>query len=364
MSEGLDSQINIGDVESFITNEKIKRKVCKTKKFNKNMYLDAVNKINNLSDIDIARKLKVNRTTVWRFRTNPDNQDIILKAKELLNKKIMENKDNVYSSKIDNWEYFKNIKIISEWERGLRRSLVSRKKINDYMRGFWYVCKHLKRHPNKLTVDECAMLIDDIKILYYCGESMPKNLAYSRIRESIRSFYTRMHKMSGEYISSLGITKETLKGCGKYARQKIPRNVRKNLKETLLNYTNSDMEYLEALYIDKFMYYTGTRITATLLFNFNERQYELDKDVWMFEVLDKGKTGGKKWEKYLIGYALDDFKIYCSKRFGLPIDQLETELPMKTNYLFPSFIKKRGNEIVAKVERIRGINKNALIEAG
>ena len=77
------------------------------------------------------------------------------------------------------------------------------------------------------------------------------------------------------------------------------------------------------------MYYTGSRVSASLEFSFRDRHFSLEKDRWMLEILDKGIRGGKTWEKYLIGYALEDFKKYFSERFGIPIDELETELPRK-----------------------------------
>ena len=58
----------------------------------------------------------------------------------------------------------------------------------------------------------------------------------------------------------------------------------------------------------------------------------------MIEITDKGNRGGIKWEKVIIGHALDEIKEYISERFGVTED-LETEVP-KIKALFPSYCGK------------------------
>ena len=149
----------------------------------------------------------------------------------------------------------------------------------------WHVCKYLKEHPSKISAEQCAELCNEMKVKYYDGIDQPRGLAYSSIREDIRSFFTLFHRISGEYLSQLGVTKESLLGSGKYAKQRVSQTVRHRLEKTLLEYTDNELEYLDALYADKFMYNTATRVTASLEFNFVECNYELQKNIWMFEVL-------------------------------------------------------------------------------
>jgi len=199
---------------------------------------------------------------------------------------------------------------------------------------------------------------------YYNDDPQIRGLAYAGIREAIRSFFITMHKLSGEYLSSLGIDKRALKGQGKYAKQLVRQNIRHELEQTMKKYISDSKVYDEAIAIDKFMYYTATRITATIQINFRNFRYSLDKNVWMIEVLDKGERGGKKWDKYLIGYALEDLKRYCSKRFNIPIEDLETELPKLTNSLFPSFQDSKGNKIERMYNLITKANREGLKDAG
>jgi hypothetical protein len=81
----------------------------------------------------------------------------------------------------------------------------------------------------------------------------------------------------------------------------------------------------------------------------------------MFEIWDKGTRGKKlRWEKILMGKLLRMFKKYCSRRFNIPIDDLEAELPHQTDFLFPAFIKEGEAQDVM----VRDIVKPVFAEAG
>jgi len=213
-----------------------------------------------------------------------------------------------------------------------------------------------------MKILKVAELVNEAKVRYYNRQRpIQFGIAYTSIRESARSFYMLVHHVSGEYLSSLGITKELTLGSGKYARQRVNEEIRGKFEKNLGDHVEGEHEYLEALYIAKFGYYTATRIGAILRFNFEDRNYSLDKGAWMLEVLDKGENGGKLWEKYLVGYALEDFKQYFSKRFDVELEDLENELVNNTKYLFPGFVDDKGR---IKYSRIRSIFKSALIDAG
>lgn len=327
-------------------------RVGRPRSFTDEDYLNAVKKLKTLSDSPISRELNVSRQTVNNFRR--ENKEIYEQAKII----IAELSESSYITRFDHYDMFMNIKIIQEWDEILRRRMVSPKKRQAYLRSFWHVCKHLKIHPSKIEVEDCAKLNQEMKELYFAGLDQPKGLAYSRIREAIRSFFMLVQQISGEYLTNAGIGKEALLGSGRYSKQKVSKEVRALFEEKLKNYVKSINEYLELLHIAKFMYYTGTRIEATLEFRFSNSTYLLEKDEWMFEIVDKGehRSGRLKWDKYLIGHALDSFKEYCSKRFKIPIESLEKELPHKTDYLFPIF---KNN-----YRKVRDVYKKALIESG
>jgi site-specific recombinase XerD len=217
---------------------------------------------------------------------------------------------------------------------------------------------------SKVTAEQCAEVVREQRDHYYRSEPQIKGLAYSRIREAVRGFFMSVRNMSGMHMTNLGVGKEALMGNGKFSRQRVPREVRHRLEEILIQRMadKRDVKYLEVLGICKFNFSTGTRISASLAFNFSKHQYELTPAKWMFEILDKGSRGKKKrWEKILMGDLLDHFKEYCSKRFDIPFDELEAELPLVTDHLFPSFIDERGR---VRDDRVRRIVKPLLIEAG
>ena len=333
-------------------------------KIERENYLKAVNKLKTQSAQEVGRELKKNRTTVFRFKNN--NPDVVKEGEALISEFTQQQDKNVYSSRIESWEYFNNLDIINKWKMSLTLKPVGDDKIFDYTRSFWYVCKHLRVHPNKAKLEDVAELVKEAKAKYWAGESMPRGLAYTRIREGVRSFYAVVKGISMEYITTLGITKEASLGQGMFSKQRVIKRIRSQLVDWILSRDHlTDNEKLEAINADKFMYYTGSRVSATLEFNFIDRSYSLRKNVWSFKILDKGERGGKEWDKDLIGFALENFKEYCSKRFSIPIDDLEDKLPRVTNYLFPSFIKKdRNGEMVANESKLGKINKVGLIACG
>jgi len=327
--------ILLDPTEAFFPDMKLSlKKIGRKSIINSELYLNAVRKIHSMNDQDVADELVCSKKTVYRFRIDERNNDVIVEAE----KHIEEMSKIGYTRDLDNWGIFYNIPILQKWEDILIKRRVSENKRRAYMRSFWHVCKYLRVHPKKISVEDCADLNIEMRELYYGGKNQPYGLAYLCIRESIRSFFMLIHKMSGEYLTNIGVGKESGLGDGRYSKQKVPRIVRHRFEEILQDCVDSYGEYLELLELARFMYYTGTRITASLEFNFNEYLYELNKDMWIFEVIDKGVNGGIKWEKYLVGHALDSFKEYCSKRFKIPIDELEEKLPYKTDNLFPSFI--------------------------
>jgi hypothetical protein len=337
-------------------------------KIERENYLNAVKRIKSQSAQQLGRILKKDRTSVFRFKKS--NPDVVEEGERIIEELSQQDSKNVYSSKIDSWEYFENIPTIQEWTESLKlkgNKGVSPDKIFDYKRAFWYVCKHLRVHPDKAELEEVAELVKEAKRVYWDGGKMPRGLAYTRIREGVRSYYSVVKGISMERISGLGITKEASLGQGMFSKQRVMQRIRHSL-EDWINARDDLNEYekMEAIQADKIMYYFGSRVTATLEFNFTERTYSLQKDVWTLTILDKGTGGGKEWKKAIIGFALDEFKEYCSKRFNIPIAELETKLPTVTNYLFPSFLKrnKKTGELEAHESKLGKINRVGLIACG
>jgi len=355
MSGSLGSQIVIGEVEGFFKGEKKGRGLIDSIKF-----LDAVRRVLSLSDSRLADYLGVGRTTVWRYKTDPGNASVIEEARAYLDS-FSEGK--VPPSKMTK-EYFMALPPIRRWKDAMDRRMVCEAKQKIWMRSFFNLCKYMKVYPSKVKVEQCAQIVLEQRDRYYRDEPQIRGFSYSVIRDAVRGFFMSVHNMSGLYMKNLGIGTEALKGSGKYARQKVPQNVRHKFEWLLLLKLEeeSDMKYLEALGNCKFNFSTGTRISASLAFSFRDHQYELTPSKWMFEIWDKGSKGKKKrWEKILMGELLDHFKAYCALRFRIAPQYLEAELPRVTDHLFPSFIKENGE---VDLKKIRNLVKSTLIEAG
>lgn len=325
--------------------------------FTPDQYLEAVKSKRSMDNKIISKALRCSVRTMERKMNDPKYADAILKAEAYIAELAKLN----YTSDLENWKVFEKLDIIKEWEDILVVREVSPKKRFAYMRAFWYVCRHLKRHPRLITIEECVELNIEMRALYRIGEPQPRGLGYLRIREGIRSFFMLVHEMSGEIISLKGITKEAGLGQGRYSKQRVSQEVRHNFEKTLKNNVKTLEEYLDGLNASVFMYSTASRITATLEFNLKTHDYELKKDRWIFEIRDKGEKGGLKWRKIILGHLLEKFKEGLSARFKIPIEQLEKELPNKTGFLFPSYVTKSSE---ANTSKIGPIFRRSLREAG
>jgi len=352
MREGLASQIVADDTEVFFPVKGLSlKKVGRKRIINSEIYLNVVRNIHSIRDKDVADELGCSNRTIYRFRKDDNNKDVIVEAEKHIEKMARIG----YTRDLDNWDVFYRLPVIQKWYDLLNRRRVKEPRRTSLIRTFWHICKEVRKHPKKIKVEECAILNIKLRDLYYDGVKQPRGLAYECVRNSLRSFFEIVRGISGEYLTNKGISKENLPTYGRYSKQLVERDIRHKFEKNLHDVSNSYDEYLELLNIAKFMYYTGTRITATLSFNFGINSFKFAKDIWMFEVIDKGRGNGKKWEKYFIGHALNEFKEYLSKRFNYPIDKLEELMPEKLETLFPSFINNSGKN------RVMEIFKKALI---
>jgi len=103
------------------------------------------------------------------------------------------------------------------------------------------------------------------------------------------------------------------------------------------------------------MYYSGSRKTATLQYNFKTHNHLLKEDIWILETLNNEQKGGD-WERVFIGHALGMLKDYFVYRFKLDRSTLEDEIPWKVEWLFPIFHNKG--------EKATNIFKRTFQEAG
>jgi len=315
-------------------------------------YLNAIKTVRSLSPSEIAQEIGVSRWAIQRFEKKKENSDCVNEGRQY----IAGIDDLEFTKDLENLDIFSRVPIIARWDQMMIKADVGSDRRKNWIGGLMHLCKYLDVHPDNLTLEESANVNVMIRDLYRSGEPVPYGLNYARLRESIRGFFMRIHGVAPLTLNNLGVTKEALKGQGRYANQKVDRLTRQEFVKALDLLIPDKWEYLETLNICKFMFYTGSRITATIEFSFKENQFNLSKDVWSLTIVDKGKHGGTPWRKYFIGHALDELKDYCSKRFKIDIENLERELPRKADHLFPI----HGG----KLKNLRKNVKEALINAG
>lgn len=321
-------------------------------------FLKCVKRNFTLSTTVLARCLGVSTSSVKRFKNRPENKPIIKEAKEYL---ASFSEDNI-SARSMSHEVFLNLFPIRKWETAMKARRVGAKKRKPLMRGLYNICKYLNVLPGKLSIDQAAKLVNEMKDAYYEDQPQIRGLYYSTIRASVRNYFMSVHNMSGLYMKNLGIGTEALRGSGKYARQKVPQPVRHRFEDLLVckMKEEEDVVYFEALGNSKFNFSTGTRISASLAFNFRNHEFSLKDRKWSFEIFDKGKGKKIRWVKIFMGPILEDFQKYCSARFDIPIRNLNDELPKATHYLFPRFVKENGDP---NTDQIRDIVRPTLIDA-
>jgi hypothetical protein len=331
------------------------------KTFNCDDFFNAVKVVRSMSPTLIAEEMRKSLSTIKRYIANkkgdPDIEACLKKCRAFLGGID----DAEFTSDLANLDIFSKVPIIRRWDGLMLAGDVSADKRRDWIGGLMHLCKYLDVHPDNLTLRDASRVNVEVRELYRQGKKAPYGLGYARLRESIRGFFMRVHEVAPVTLNNAGVTKEALRGQGRYANQKVSEAVRHKFVDILKEEVGDVKEYLDALGVCKAMFYSGGRISAMLEFSFRKNQYELSSDVWMIEIIDKGEHGGTPWRKYFVGHALTELKEIFSQRFKIPIEDLEKELPRKTEYLFPSYIRGDG---IAHDSKLRGFVKPALIRAG
>ena len=85
MTEKLDNQIVLESTEVFIPSEELSlKKRGRRPIITSDRWLDAVKKIQTMNDREIAKELKCGKTTVYYFKKNLKNIDVVTEGIEFL----------------------------------------------------------------------------------------------------------------------------------------------------------------------------------------------------------------------------------------------------------------------------------------
>jgi integrase len=311
-------------------------------------FRDAVKKKRTLSESVLCECLGLNRITIYRFKLN--NPEVLKEMEEFIKQY-----ENVTFNGFVSFDVFQNIIQIIDWIDIMQQRELTKTTIQNNLRGLYRVCKSLQVHPQKLNVDIVSKLINDMKMLKRDNKDVPRGLSYSTIRCSIRSYFTTVLGISGEILSAKGIDMGATERSGEFSKERVTQEQRKifqdTLKKAIIDYrdkNNNGIEltkyplfYEELLALCEFCYYTGTRKTAALNVNLSNAKNNYTNKIWTINIIDKGKKGGKKWEKILTEFALNDFREYAKKRFNIPDDALELKI-REVGYAFPSALKREN----------------------
>jgi len=343
-------------------------------KVTKEKYLDAVRKKRTDKDIVIAQFLGVHRSNIGRFKKS--NPKVVKDAKKILEQFT----SLVFDAKNLTYNAFKQIPIILKWIDTMEGRTVAKTSRRKRLRAIYNVCVYLNIHPENLTLENCSELVRASKKAYYADKEFIVGLAYLNIRKPVRSWFQLIHGVSGEYLTSLGISAESSKGSGTQAKERVLKEQRHKFDEVLkasvydsiANPLNKKLHkfkgmeeiiYLEMKGITHFMYYTATRIGSdkygdqgSTSIRMNNPKHVLTKKLWKINLMDKGEKGGIEWDKMIIDDGLTKLKDYISKRFNIPLDELETRMKTVDSFLFPTL---NGNYVLE-----RKIMKLALERSG
>lgn len=292
----------------------------------------------------LAKKLEVNRTTVWRRMKEIPQQEIdrILREVAEFELKPAERDYNI----------FLQIKEIREYKEKLF-------KLDDkYKRRLLHmihrVCLYLKVHPAKLTLEQASILIRETEI--GLKEEKPRT-PFESVRElqrGIRSWFSRKG-ISRELMTAKGIESPEQEQDEERAHVRLTLQQRTRfmeaykevLSERFPNVNTDYALFLEWLTLPKYLYYTGTRIGGTLQSRIESLRKNNSK-IWYHYVIDKGNI---KWRKRIRGELKD-----------LVSRLLELRSHPEEGFLFTVF--DTYSNIETRTEKVGSIFKEAYERAG
>lgn len=314
-------------------------------KIDRESFLNAVKKVQSLSDTKLMMVLKVGRSTVHRFKKR--NPKIVKEAKEYLDSLT----ELDMTPKLMIKENFLNLPTIKELKEINNRRRVSIAKVNKKLSALYHMCKYLNVHPKRASPEQVAKVVVEMRDRKIKGEKVPLGLSYLSQREAWRDYFQSINGISGKILTDLGMDAKPSLGFGRYSRERLSPSQRRDfddaLKEVCKERGLKYNHYLELIADAKCMFYSGTRRSAMVEYNFAVNRHELTKSQWILFVIDKGKDDialksgqfdrGKEWEKTFVGDALKVLKDYFVERFKMNEDTLEIEIPKKITWLFPLF---------------------------
>jgi len=292
-------------------------KIGRRKVITKEQLINAIQDYGTDSPSTLAEKLNVSRMTIYR------------RLKEIPRKKI----DSILRTLADStlkpsemdYDVFEQIPIVQRYrERMLYNRKVSDKYLRRRVHSLHRICCILRLHPSHLDrnhIEKCAMLVGRIEK----GEITIKTkygireMRVDEAKKTLRSWFETIHALSGQYLTSHGISCPSFEG--KRSRARLTREHRKAFMKILKEKTESNWKTRtrnsaisipfgdrpdlrkRMLLLPKAFYYWGSRKTATLEARIEDMEWH--NPIAVQKVIDKGE---KTWYKRIAGDLLKEFK--------------------------------------------------------
>lgn len=239
------------------------------------------------SETELSRRLNVSRQTIYRKMKLIPNETIVQILRELGESDL-----KPYQM---SYEGFLTIPEVEQFKKTLERRQVSNRYKLERLRTLWHLCTYLKRHPRTLSVEECADLLTMLKI-----KQIPCLTLYDAKRV-MRSWFQNILGINGETLTSKGIDGSLTYEIGKRSHDRLTQKQRKAFMKKLKASVEKGSLFNAWLSLPYFLYYTATRISATLKARIEN--IEKHREYWIITVIDKGrhKNGRKTWRKIIIG---------------------------------------------------------------
>ena len=252
--------------------------------------LEAIRKYATKSPTELAEKLGVSRRTIHRRLTKIPEERIEQIFRELAETELKPFQEE--------WDVWRQIPEVEDYALSLDKREVSEGRKQGYLRSIWHVSTYLKRHPKSLDIDECATLLVQIRK----KKVTKRGLAYDGTRTAIRNWFLTLG-VSGQKLTSKGISGELGKGFGKMAHLRLTEEQRRRFIEALMNIVSEEhFSMAEWELLPYWLYYTGTRIASSLAVRI-EDFFVKTETIWKARVVDKGrhKKGRITWKKQCVG---------------------------------------------------------------
>jgi len=302
MSESLDNQIIVDTTEVFFPYRELSvKKVGRKRLLNREKYLEAVKKLGTDSPNVLSEYLGVSRTTIWRVRKN--------EVSDIEVEQILSDVTNLELKPYQmSYKGFLHIPIVKLFHELNVRNEVSGKVIRRRIGTLLNICKYLNVHPRRLKPEQCANLL--LKVKNMPLKERPHGISWSTGRGVVRSFFELIYGISGQKLTALGIHGKLTNGSGSKARQRLIIKQRHEffnaLEEVVEKRFKEKVIIASYLALPKFMFYTATRITASL--NARIEDIVMRGEIWFIKIVDKGRNGGITWYKILLGELKDEIE--------------------------------------------------------